>query len=102
MLGKRWTAEVRAMAAANDLEALIALLRGEGQKDVEEILPTIATPLLLYAGVEDPPHAAMKEAAKILPNASFVSVPGDHLEAEYQSDRLVPHIRKFLEEVGEG
>lgn len=102
VFGPRWTPEVRAMVSANDLEALIAAI-GSMQEDldIEDLLPAITVPCLLFGGEVDPWYAGAEECARRMPNATVISLPGlDHIEVEYRPDLMLPHIRKFLAEVG--
>ena len=102
MFGKRWTPEGKAMALANDLEALIALTSVRERLGFEDILPTITMPCLLFVGEAAGEYAGAKECIKHMPNATFVSLPGlDHIEACFRIDLVLPHIRKFLAEVSE-
>lgn len=97
LFGPRWTPEVRAMFSANDLEALIALLSVQDPVDVDQLLSAITVPCLLYGGAADPLHAGAEQCTRRMPNATVISLPGlDHIEAQYQPDLMLPHIRKFL------
>jgi pimeloyl-ACP methyl ester carboxylesterase len=102
MWGPRLTPEMRAMFSANDLQALIAALSVEEDLGLEDLLPTITVPCLLYGGGADPAHAGAEECARRMPDATVITLPGlDHVEAVYHPDRMVPHIHKFLAEVGD-
>ena len=105
MWGSRWTPEVMAMGRANDLDALIALVSADDRvrgRDFEDILPTVMIPCLLYVGVDDGSYAGAKKASEAIPNATFVSFPGlNHVEALYRLDLVLPHVRRFLAQVGE-
>jgi pimeloyl-ACP methyl ester carboxylesterase len=102
MFGSRWTPELKAMAQANDLEALIALVSVEEQLRFEDMLPTMLVPCLVIVGGEADEYPGARECAKSVPNATFVSLPGlGHIEAIYRTDLVLPHIRKFLADVGE-
>ena len=105
MWGSRWTPEVMAMGQANDLDALIALVSADDWDsglDFEDILPSVMIPCLLYVGVDDDSYAGAKKASEVMPNATFVSFPGlNHIEALYRLELVLPHIRRFLAEVGE-
>ena len=107
--GKWWTPEVKATLSANDLEALIAVASGQAQdivslkEDIEDFLPAITVPCLLFGGEVDAWYAGAEECARHMPNATVISLPGlDHFEAFFRIDLVLPHIRKFLAEVGEG
>ena len=102
--GARWSPEWEAITRANDLDAQIARVSAEegvlltGFKD---LVPTATVPCLIYAGEEDEEGA--RECAKHMPNATFVVFPGlGHIEAGCRIDLVVPLVRKFLAEVGEG
>ena len=56
-------------------------------------------PALLYCGDADrlADHDSMKETVALMPNATFVSLPGlDHLPALVRADLVMPHVRDFL------
>ena len=78
--------------------ALEATLTGPG---LEDALPTISTPILAYAGDNDPftGHWA-KLAACAIPSASFMSVGQlDHGGAAADLNRIMPIALVFLERV---
>ncbi len=65
-----------------DLDALRACLAALGDVDGSiEALAACGVPLRLWAGVDDPWHAGVQEAAERLPGATFASVAGDHIGA---------------------
>jgi pimeloyl-ACP methyl ester carboxylesterase len=103
MMGHRWSTELDAMIRVNDLDALIALTLNDwwcGTLGYKEFLPTITLPCLIFAGEETGEYASAKEASMRMPKVTFVSLPGlDHIEASYQADLMIPHIKKFLEQV---
>ena len=102
MAGPRWTPEVRAMCGANDLQALTAAISVEEDLGFQDLLPAITVPCLLYGGEADPWYAGAEECARRMPNATVVTLPGlDHIEAADRADLMLPHIRRFLAEVGE-
>ena len=95
------TPERREQILANDLEALIALRKSPGLS-VEDDLPGMTMPFLVYAGESDEFFPYVKEYTKRLPNATFVSLPGlDHVQGFTRSDLVLPHIKKFLARVSE-
>jgi len=105
MFGQWWTPELKAMCQANDLEALIALVSADdwGGLDFKDILPTVMVPCLLFVGEAADEYASAKECVKSMPTATFVSFPDlDHVEAICRTDLVLPHIVRFLAEVGEG
>jgi pimeloyl-ACP methyl ester carboxylesterase len=88
-------------ALANDPVALLAI--GQRLADgmgVEEILPKINVPCLVFAGTADAFHPGAKEAVVRMPKATFVSFPGlDHVGCFASTDLVLPHVKKFLTEV---
>jgi pimeloyl-ACP methyl ester carboxylesterase len=101
MFGERYTPELEAMCLANDLEALVASMSVEEQIDFEALLPNVTVPCLLFGGEQDPYYAGAEECSRRMPNAVFVSLPGlDHIEAQYRTDLVLPHVREFLAQVG--
>jgi pimeloyl-ACP methyl ester carboxylesterase len=103
--GPRWTPEIRAIHDSNDLDAQIAKsFDGEGLRYMgfEDVLPNVTLPCLFYVG-ESEDHPDFRQRATQTPNVTYVSFPGlDHREAGCRADLVVPHVRKFLAEVGEG
>ena len=99
-----WTPELRAIQQSNDLDALIAMISLGGRRRYGGVAPgSVTLPCLLYVGEDDDGYADVVECAKYMPNATLVSFPGlDHIEAIFRSDLVVPHVKKFLAEVGEG
>ena len=95
--------EFRDRLLANDFEALIAGVTVP-QRGVEDDLPSMTMPILLYVGENDDLASpmAVQENANRLPNATFVSLPGlDHIQAETRSDLVLPHIKRFLARVSQ-
>jgi len=99
--GPRMTPERKARLMANDLEAVIALFSATHWRlSLEEVLPTMTMPCLIFAGEADPLHSGAKECAENMPNATFISLPGlGHFEVLSQIHLLLPHIKKFLARV---
>ena len=64
----------------NDPEALIAAtIAPRGTEGIEDMLPTVDIPCFLYCGEADGFFAGAKDAARLIPNAKFASLPGlDH------------------------
>ena len=83
----------------NDVRALIACQ--QDRPDIDDMLPGVTTPCLLYAGDVDPIHEGVKKSASHIPNAIFLGLPGlDHLQGSARSDLVLPQVREFLAEVG--
>lgn len=103
MWGARWTPEWEAITSANDTEAMIALLSMRERVGFVDVLPTLTVPCLLYVGEADDlcPYSEARKCSEIIPNAIFISFPGlDHIETVFRTDLVLPHITRFLAEVG--
>ncbi|MEE8046550.1 MAG: alpha/beta hydrolase [Dehalococcoidia bacterium] len=87
---------------ANDFEALSAASKGSSMRpDLEDDLPSMTMPFLVYGGEFDGNVEDMEYADR-LPNATFVSLPGlDHLQSFSRSDLVLPHVKKFLARVSQ-
>lgn len=98
------TPAIRARLLANDLEACIAFTKKRRESPgLEEVLPTMQMPCLLYAGEADGTYAAVQECSTRLPRGTFVSFPGlNHVETLFHSELVVPQVQKFLQAVCEG
>jgi pimeloyl-ACP methyl ester carboxylesterase len=90
--------ESRSVVLANDLQALAAAT--QVRPSLEEVLPTMAMPCMLYVGEADSRFAAVKACATHMPNVTFVSLPGlNHAQGMVQSKVVLPHVTKFLASV---
>jgi pimeloyl-ACP methyl ester carboxylesterase len=97
-LGERFTPEQKARMLANDLRAL--QVAAQARPSVEEVLPTMTMPCLLYVGEADTRAARVHECAQHLPNVTMVSLPGlNHVQAGVRSELVLPHITTFLRQV---
>ncbi len=86
----------------SDPEALAAIVVWWQQEvlRLNDVLPRVAIPCLLFAGDADPAFEGMKAAAALIPGARFLPLPGlAHFEAAVRLDLLLPHVLRFLEEV---
>ena len=91
--------ERRKRFLALDNIALAAASDALGQWDgIEEALPGMATPALIFAGRNDMEFCeAAEDAAAAMPNARFVALADqDHSSAFERSDLVLPHIKEFL------
>ncbi len=95
-LPSRW----RTTLLANDNEALIACLELNERMGMEEILPTVNLPCLIYVGNEDLSYKGAKRASELMPHATFISLHGGHMTPYLPL--VLPHIRKFLKKAGRG
>jgi pimeloyl-ACP methyl ester carboxylesterase len=66
----------------NDRLALAAVQRAERAEADETLLKRVRVPTLLFVGSEDPTREAVQLAARMIPAASLVILPGeDHFSA---------------------
>ncbi len=82
-----------------DVEAQAAAASAFSRAGIAEACGGLTMPALLYCGDADrfADHESMKEAAALMPHATFVSLPGlDHLPALVRADLVMPHVRNFL------
>ncbi len=95
--------ERKAITLSQDPEAIIAgyhARRQENDPKAVEYLPKITLPCLLYCGTDDPRLPGVKETARLIPKATFVSIPGtNHSQTNNSSHLVLPHVKKFLNEV---
>ncbi len=82
----------------NDFRALAAAL--QDRPSLEDILPGMTMPCLLYAGELDGGFPQIEACVGQLPKGSFVPIPGvNHPQAFYRADLVLPHAIKFLQTV---
>ena len=84
----------------NDPEALIAATTApRGTEGLEDLLPKLNLPCLLYCGEADGFFPGAKEASEVIPNAAFASFAGlNHGQTSRAADLVLPHVTKFLNE----
>ena len=88
--------QYRPLLLANDLQALAAAMQVP-RPSLEEVLPTMTMPSLLYVGEADSRYAAVKACSTHIPNVTVVSLPGlNHAQGMAQSGVVLPHVTKFL------
>ena len=104
MLGQWWSPEYEAIQRSNDRQALAAgLMAKEGRHSYGfgESAPYVTMPCLFTAS-ESGATPEVRKYIEGMPNATFVRFPGlSHADAFARIDLVVPHIRRFLAEVGE-
>jgi pimeloyl-ACP methyl ester carboxylesterase len=104
LVGPWWTPQIRAIFESNDLDAMIAkAFDGEGLRYMgyDDVLPHLTLPCLMYWG-EDDEAPGFRQAVTQMPNVKIVTFPGlNHVDAYCRADLVVPHVRRFLAEVGE-
>jgi pimeloyl-ACP methyl ester carboxylesterase len=98
-------AEKKAALAANDAEALIALMTAfrDWVPLNDHDLRGIRVPCLVFCGELDPRHSGAEKGASQIPNATSVSLPGlDHVQADVcltRNDLVLSHVKEFLAKV---
>jgi len=102
-LGSKMTPEMKARLATNDYKAIAALFSARHWRlSLEDVLPTMTMPCLIFAGETDPLYAGAKKCVQSMRNATFVSLPGlGHLGLMSQRHLVLPHITKFLTKVSQ-
>jgi pimeloyl-ACP methyl ester carboxylesterase len=93
IMRERWLAlDAQAMAAAQET--------GLTAPSLEDALPTIQTPTLIYYGTDDFPNRLPERAAAKMPNATVVALEGlNHAQAIRRSDLVLPHVEAFLDRI---
>ena len=93
IMRERWLAlDARAMAAAREAGLMAPSL--------EDALPTIQTPTLIYFGTDDYPDRLPERAAAKMPNVTVVALDGlNDAQAMRRSDLILPHVEAFLDRV---
>jgi pimeloyl-ACP methyl ester carboxylesterase len=88
--------ERRAETFANDCRALAAA--EQDRPSLEDVLPTMDMPCLLYVGEADGRFSRVQACVKQMPNVTFVSFPGlNHTDAFYRADVILAQVTKFLQ-----
>lgn len=90
------------LVAESDPGALIAMVSGSWREvlHLEEVLPHLTVPCLLFVGEADSAFEGAKAASARIPHARFVSFPGlAHFETAVRSDLVLPHVLRFLADV---
>src|SRR3954471_4473680 len=90
-----WLAEAFLKTTGGDPEALLPLL-GSFVDTSEEMLRSISVPTLVLSGAEDHDNGSAPALARLLPDARFVEVPGNHMSAVTRPD-LGRAIADFLD-----
>jgi len=98
-LGEKIAPEIVPLVLDNDLEALAAAARP--RPDMQDILPTLNIPCLLFSGTEDPRHPLVEACSGQIPGSKFVSLPDlNHVTCYLSSDVVLQHVLEFLEGLG--
>jgi len=94
-LGASLPPEAKARILDNDLQAVAAA--AQDRPSLEDVLPTMTMPCLLYVGEADGAFQRVQEGAKHMPNVTFVTLPGcNHGDTFSRADLVLPHATKFL------
>lgn len=98
VLGTKLAHTIQTQLLENDKDALVAnLMSARENKGMEDILSELSLPILLYVGEKDELYAGVKKCYQILPNASFISLPGlNHSESFEKRNLILPQIIDFL------
>ncbi|MEA3000696.1 MAG: hypothetical protein QOK17_2529 [Sphingomonadales bacterium] len=80
-----WLAEAFLKTTGGDPQALLPLL-GSFVDSSEDELRAIAMPTLVLSGAEDQDNGPAEDLARLLPSATFVEVPGNHMSAVTRPD----------------
>jgi pimeloyl-ACP methyl ester carboxylesterase len=96
-LGVTFPAEAKERIAQNDLQALAAF--AQTRPGLEDTLPHITVPCLLFVGESDPWYLLVRDNASQIANAVFVSFPGlGHPEVMRHPELVLPEVMNFLRE----
>lgn len=95
--GMKMRPQRRALIETNDSDALAAFWSASQWPGLEDVLPTMTMPCLVYVGEVDPLYPGVKKCVKDMPNATFVSLPRlDHFEAIAKKHVILPYITNFF------
>jgi pimeloyl-ACP methyl ester carboxylesterase len=89
----------RTMILANDVDALRAAVAHDRSGMSRELI-ACRTPLLFYAGTDDPVHE-LARAFAARADCGFLSLPGvNHMQAFFAAEHVVPAVLNFLDRGG--
>jgi pimeloyl-ACP methyl ester carboxylesterase len=95
---------VRTAYLTNDVEALVPYFRrSDREPSVENALPQMTMPTLIFVGKHDTERFDDSHAAAgQLPDVTFAVIPGeDHRSTILRRDTVLPHVTAFLERVAQ-
>jgi pimeloyl-ACP methyl ester carboxylesterase len=79
----------------NDFLALAAAQQDE--PSLAHTLPDLRMPCLVYGGEQDVDYPAIRDGARLIPGAHFLSLPDeDHAHAFSTSHLVLPHVLEFM------
>jgi pimeloyl-ACP methyl ester carboxylesterase len=98
VVAQRIPPEFKPRVLANDLQALAAAAKE--RPALEDVLPTMTMPCLLFVGEADARYPAVLECAKHMAHATLALLPGcNHAAGLVRSDLVLPHVTRFLSTV---
>lgn len=99
--GRQLRPAFRARMLTLDGEALAAVLEADAAlPSLEAALPNLSLPALVYCGDQDPSLLLIRRAVELLPDATFVTLPGlSHVPTYQRPDLILPHVEAFIARV---
>ncbi len=93
--------ERRAHGLTNNHWSVLAFMKARQEwPDASDVLKNMSVPCFVYAGEKDAAFPKAKEAASLMPKATFVAFPNyNHAECYYHSETVLPKIKEFLAQV---
>jgi pimeloyl-ACP methyl ester carboxylesterase len=90
--------ELKEIMLTNDTEALIAICKSMALRaSIMEDVPHMNIPFFLFSGENDMGYVRVKQTAELLPNVTFISLPGlDHNQAGSSPNLIIPQMKEFL------
>ncbi|MFQ6123446.1 MAG: alpha/beta fold hydrolase [Candidatus Heimdallarchaeota archaeon] len=102
MSGRKMPSERKERLTGNASEALAAFWSTSHWPDLEDVLPTMTMPYLVFVGEADPLYLGVKECVKKMPKVTFISFPDlAHFDVLPQRHMIFPYITKFLAKVSQ-
>lgn len=96
VVGERITPEGRDRMLDNDFKALAAAIVAD-RGTMEQILPTMTMPCLVYVGDDDSRYRQALTYIEKMPNVEFLLLSGcNHMQAYMRSDLILPSVKSFL------
>ena len=93
-----FSSERQASFYDNDFLALAAAW--QDRPNIEEVLPSMTMPCLIYVGEKDDNFQSMQKCVERIPDTTLLSFAGlNHPDTFFRSDVALPHILKFLAKV---
>src|SRR4029453_8424319 len=100
-LGVPLPSDIKARMRRNDLQALAAA--AQTRPSLEEVLPQMTMPSLLFVGEADPGYPLVQDNARRMPRATLVSFPGlGHADVSRRAALGLPPVTQFIQAVVAG